>query len=209
MNSMENAVGYIQNVSGKACASRPAYEELFIERIDDTEIVNASNKLAHEFDEALFIPLAKAKSVENVLSLVMVGQVIDFFTLRNVSRGTANADDSPTWINGLDRIVREQVLHDEEEGYPIANEAAIRNSIHVARTIYNEFGNTAPEPYFDVAPDCGVDIYFDHAENELMIHVPPPGSTNLYCFTRINGERVVHRNPTFRQFYKFLQQVIG
>lgn len=115
----------------------------------------------------------------------------------------------PDWYYSLDNIIESQVTYPPEEDYPTADASAQLSAVEVARTLYDEVGHAVPEPYFDVALDSGVDIYFDYGANELQVHIPPPISENRYCFVRLGGERKVHRHPTVKQLANFLIQVVA
>ena len=210
MSLLENTVYENQDRNKPWNRLRRMYEDT-VSRDENLEIkiVELPKALENPFDEGYFKKLGKAETMESILSQVMAAQVVDFLTVRSAATSESDNSEPPAWFKRLGNTIREEVTYDPEDGYPVADESSIRNAKYVVTALLNSFGNALPEPYFDVAPDSGVDIYFDHDENELMIHVPPPGSKNLYCFTRINGERLVHRHPTFRQFRQFLQQVIG
>jgi len=103
----------------------------------------------------------------------------------------------PAWYCALESAIEEQVTYDPEEGYAVADNSAKAGAARIARELYDALGERTPEPYFDVAPDGGVDVYFDFAGNELQVHVPPAGSQDYYLFYRIGGERAVERCSDF------------
>jgi hypothetical protein len=102
-----------------------------------------------------------------------------------------------------DQILRE-TTYPPEENFPVASEYAQKYANNIATLL---FYSTDILPYFDVCLDTGVNIYYDYKEDELEIHLPPAGSSNFYCFTRINGERKVTRTPTYQECIEYLKQL--
>jgi hypothetical protein len=117
--------------------------------------------------------------------------------------------DVPSWYNNIEVIIEDQVVYEPEEGFPTADATAMQAAANVVRAIFNEVGDNTPEPYFDVALDHGVDIYFDFLENELEVHIPPSGSANEYCFIRLNGTRSVERHPSMDRLVQILRKVVA
>jgi hypothetical protein len=127
----------------------------------------------------------------------------------HIALNTPQFKFAPSWFNELDETIEDQVLYEPDEGFPAANSSAMREAANIVRTLYGLVGDSTPEPYFDVALDSGVDIYFDFGKNELQVHSPPPGSINYYCFIRLNGERSVVRQPSYKMLANILKQVVA
>jgi hypothetical protein len=111
------------------------------------------------------------------------------------------------WLDNLIEIIKEQVLYPLSEDYLISGSSTIESVVETINNICSNSDFIIEEPYFDVAPDGGIDVYFDINNDELLIHVPPVCSENKYCFSRINDRRVVHRNPTVNDMVELLRQI--